>query len=258
LKDQAIKSIDKPSLYLKIKEVLESARSSAYRAVNSAMVQAYWNIGKLIVEEEQKGENRAEYGKSLLINLSARLTKDFGKGFNEVNLIYFRQFYLVFGIRHALRDELAWTHYRLLLKVQLPKIRDFYIQECLDNNWSTRQLERQINSFYYERLLSSKNKTLIRKDSKQTEPAIEPMDIIKDPYVLEFLAIPDKNNFVEKELEQALLDKLQNFLLELGKGFSFVARQKSECNAFQIYMVCQLLSKTNTFQLLHKQDMTAH
>jgi predicted nuclease of restriction endonuclease-like (RecB) superfamily len=226
MKNKAIKPLNKQDLYLKVKEVLEAARSNAYRAVNFAMVQAYWNIGRLIVEEEQKGKDKAGYGEAIIKDLSAKLTKDFGIGFTITNLKYFRQFYMVFRIGHALRGQLTWTHYRLLLKVNRPDIRDFYIQECIDNNWSTRQLERQINSFYYERLLSSKNKSLIRKDSKQTEPAPESMDIIKDPYVLEFLAIADKSNLVEKELEQALLDKLQSFLLELGKGFSFVARQK--------------------------------
>lgn len=213
-------------LYFKIKEVLELARSQAYRAVNSAMVQAYWNVGRLIVEEEQKGKNKAGYGDTLIENLSQKLIKDFGKGFTTTNLKYFRQFYISFKIGHAVRDQLTWTHYRLLLKVERPDVRDFYIQECIDNNWSTRQLERQLNSFYYERLLSSKNKALIRKDSKQTEASSELMDIIKDPYVLEFLAIADKSHLVEEELEQALLDKLKDFLMELGKGFSFVARQK--------------------------------
>ena len=226
IRKKKMKPANNQKLYLKIKEVLELARSKAYRTVNSAMVQAYWNVGRLIVEEEQKGKKRAEYGNYLVKDLSVKLTKDYGNGFNERNLWYMKTFYLNFKKVNALRSELTWTHYRLLLKVESPDVRDFYIKECIDNNWSTRQLERQLNSFYYERLLSSKNKAFIRKDSKQTEADPNLMDIIKDPYVLEFLAITDKSHLLEKELEQALLNKLQEFLMELGKGFSFVARQK--------------------------------
>jgi predicted nuclease of restriction endonuclease-like (RecB) superfamily len=228
---------DTGDLYTRIRDVLESSRARAYQAVNTSMIQAYWNIGRLIVEEEQKGKARAGYGEELIKGLSVKLQKDYGKCFTTTNLKYFRQFYLSFPIGHAVRDQLGkiwrpvsakltWTHYRLLLKVKSPDIRDFYFKECIENNWSTRQLERQINSFYYQRLLSSKNKSLIRKNSKESEAGPNPLDIIKDPYVLEFLSIPDKNDFLEQDLEKALLNKLQNFMLELGKGFSFVARQK--------------------------------
>ncbi|MEK8019440.1 MAG: DUF1016 N-terminal domain-containing protein, partial [Candidatus Parabeggiatoa sp.] len=146
------------TIYFEIKTVIENARTQAYKAINAAMVQAYWHIGRLIVEQEQKGETKAEYGKALIKELSKRLTHDFGKGFTTTNLKYMRPFYLTFPISHALRDksdvntlypELSWTHYRLMLKVENPKARRFYIQECIESKWSTRQLERQINSFYY-------------------------------------------------------------------------------------------------------------
>lgn len=263
MKNRITKFTDnRQELYLKIRNILESARSKAYRSINFEMVQAYWNIGRLIVEDEQKGKEKAEYGDSLLQVLSANLTKDFGKGFTVTNLKYFRQFYIAFPIGHALRDQLTWTHYRLLLKVERPYVRDFYIQECIDNNWSTRQLERQINSFYYERLLSSKDKSFVRKDSKDTEPSSEPADIIKDPYILEFLAIADKSNLLEKELEQALLDKLQGFLLELGKGFSFIARQKRitldgehfyiDLVFYNYFLKCFVLIDLKTGKLTHQ------
>lgn len=212
--------------YQNIRQILEDARKTAYTAVNFAMVQAYWNIGRLIVEEDQRGKTRAGYGEYLLKELSARLTNDFGKGFDESNLRNIRKFYTVFPIRDAVRHELSWTHYRLLLKVEKHDVRQFYINECIQNNWSTRQLERQINSFYYERLLSSKNKNKVRAEIQKLESELSPHDVIKDPYVLEFLGLRENRDYLERELEQGLIDKLHDFLLELGKGFSFVARQK--------------------------------
>jgi len=213
-------------LYQKISDILQVSREKAYQAVNFAMVEAYWTIGRLIVEEEQNGKERAEYGKYLLINLSERLTKHFGKGFDESNLRNIRAFYSTFQNCDALRHELSWTHYRLLLRVEKPEIRDFYVKECIDNNWSTRQLERQINSFYYERIISRKDNGTVRQEIEALEPEQSARDFIKDPYVLEFLGLPDNVKLLEKELETALVEKLQEFLLELGKGFSFVARQK--------------------------------
>lgn len=214
------------SVYSRIRNILETARSTAYRAVNFAMVQAYWNIGRVIVEEEQRGKVKAEYGKQLIAELSRRLTADFGRGFDPSNLWHMRSFYLSFPILDALRRELTWTHYRLLLKVELPEVRKFYLDECIASNWSTRQLERQINSFYYERLLASRDKRPVRAEIQKLEPGTEPKDIIKDPYVLEFLDIKESKKYLETDLEQGLIDKLHDFLLELGKGFSFVARQK--------------------------------
>lgn len=189
------------------------------------MVEAYWNIGKSIIEE-QGGNEKAEYGTGLLKELSKQMTKDFGKGFTVTNLKYMRQFYLMFPNGHALRDELSWTHYRLLIKVENDNAREFYMQEAVKLQWSTRQLERQINSFFYERLLSSKNKEQVAEEIQTLEPAKEPEDIIRDPYVLEFLGLSSNDDFYESDLEQALITHLQRFLLELGRGFSFVARQK--------------------------------
>ena len=184
------------------------------------------NIGRVIVEK-QGGNNKAEYGTALIKNLSKKMTKEFGKGFTVANLKNMRQFYLIFQKSYALRSELTWTHYRLLMRVENENARNFYIEECIKSNWSTRQLERQITTLFYERLLSSKDKEKVSKEIYKLEPQIKKAeDIIKDPYVLEFLGLPENTNFLEKNLEQALIDHLQKFLLELGRGFSFVARQK--------------------------------
>ena len=255
------------SVYVKIKGVLDEARNNAYRAVNFAMVQAYWHIGRIVVEEEQKGEKRAGYGVFLIKELSKRLTVEFGTGFSETNLKYFRQFYLTFPNGHAMRDELrghtrrhsesdeslaapnlqllphlSWTHYRLLLRVDNHTARDFYMEECVKGNWSTRQLERQINSFYYERLLASKQKKLVKKEAQKTANQLKssPHDVIKDPYILEFLGLKEDKKYLESEFESAIIDKLQAFLLELGRGFSFVARQQrisTETQDFYIDLV---------------------
>jgi predicted nuclease of restriction endonuclease-like (RecB) superfamily len=256
-KSVTIKPID--TTYQSVKQILEEARRKAYTAVNFAMVQAYWHIGRIIVEEEQRGKAKAGYGEYVLRELSERLTKDFGRGFDPSNLRYMRLFYHSFenmsaprlqsadqaicdAVRHIsplmtksyalrgelpfVRHELSWTHYRLLLKVERPDVRKFYMDECIAANWSTRQLERQINSFYYERLLSSRNKGRVRDEIKKLEHSPAPQDIIKDPYVLEFLGMRESRAYLERELEQGLINKLHDFLLELGKGFSFVARQK--------------------------------
>lgn len=213
------------SIYESIKEVLTNAREKAYKAVNFAMVEAYWNVGKLIVEA-QDGNERAEYGDYLIKSLSKELKVEFGKGFTVTNLKYMRQFYLTFPNSHALRDQLSWTHYRLLLKIENEEIRNFYIEECIGGNWSTRQLERQINTFYYQRILASQNKQIVRNEINKLEKGIQAEDIIKDPFVLEFMGLTDHRDFTEIEVKKALMDNLQKFLLELGKGFSFVARQK--------------------------------
>ena len=189
------------------------------------MVEAYWNIGKSIIEE-QGGNEKAEYGTGLLKELSKQMTQDFGKGFTVANLKNMRQFYLTFPNGYALRSELSWTHYRLLMRVENDKAREFYMQEAVKSQWSTRQLERQINSFFYERLLSSKNKEQVAAEIQTLEMAKNPEDVIRDPYVLEFLGLTPNDDFYESDLEQALITHLQKFLLELGRGFSFVARQK--------------------------------
>lgn len=214
------------NIYKEIKSILEQARNKVYKVANSTMVEAYWNIGRVIVEK-QGGSNKAEYGTALIKNLSKKMTKEFGKGFTVANLKNMRQFYLIFQKSYALRSELTWTHYRLLMRVENENARNFYIEECIKSNWSTRQLERQITTLFYERLLSSKDKEKVSKEIFKLEPQIKKAeDIIKDPYVLEFLDLPENTSFLEKNLEQALIDHLQKFLLELGRGFSFVARQK--------------------------------
>ncbi|MCK4398510.1 MAG: DUF1016 family protein [Methanophagales archaeon] len=222
LKEQS--SID--TTYQNIRAILEKARSTAYRAVNFAMVHAYWEVGRIIVEEEQRGAERAEYGKGLIKELSIRLTKDYGRGFDESNLRNMRLFYQTFPNCDALRHELSWTHYRLLFRIEKGEARNFYMLESVKNNWSTRELERQINSLLYERLALSKDREKVLELSTKGQVIQEPADIIKDPYVLEFLDLKESRNFLEKDLEHALIDKLQAFLLELGKGFSFVARQR--------------------------------
>jgi predicted nuclease of restriction endonuclease-like (RecB) superfamily len=224
------------SLYEQVRHVLEESRATAYRAVNYAMVRAYWSVGRLIVEEEQRGKSRAGYGERLIETLADRLAAEFGPGFDGRNLRSMRAFYLAFPIRYAARTKssqvpdhlpkgLNWTHFRILLKVEKPEARAFYARECAENGWSTRQLERQIDTFFYERLLSSRNKTMVRKTSLDGE-SLHPRDLIKDPYVLEFLNVKGRPALLEKDLESLLIGQLQDFLLELGKGFSFVGRQK--------------------------------
>ena len=213
-------------LYSSVSLILTEARNKVYSAANSAMVTAYWNIGKIIYEQEQKGTDRAEYGQYIIRNLSAKLTKEFGKGFTQANLRNMRQFFIVFPNCYALRSELSWTHFRMLMRVENKEAREFYTEECAKSNWSTRQLERQINSFFYERLLSSRDKEAVKEDADSKEPAKTPEDFIRDPYVLEFIGIKQSPKLYESDLEQALIDELQKFLLELGRGFSFVARQK--------------------------------
>jgi len=221
------KSISKEisTLYDTISQIIEEARNTIYRTANYTMVQAYWNIGRAIVEEEQNGKERAEYGQELIKQLAKQLTKKHGKSFSERNLWYIKQFYQKWTNMNALRSELSWTHYRLLLRVENDQARQFYMQEAIDCNWSTRTLERQIGNLYYERMLMSKNTQVVKAEAIEKQITQEPQDIIKDPYVLDFLGLKDNTDFRESELEQAIIDKLHDFLLELGKGFAFVGRQ---------------------------------
>jgi predicted nuclease of restriction endonuclease-like (RecB) superfamily len=223
--EQALSNNSDKLIYGQIKEILTVARAKAYSAVNFAMVEAYWLIGKQIVGA-QAGNERAEYGTQLLKYLSEQLTRDFGKGFTITNLTYMRQFYTTFPIRHALRDKLGWTHYRLILKVMDETARNFYMDECVKSNWSTRQLERQINTHFYERLLSSRGKESVAAEIQKTAAPPDPKDFIRNPVVLEFLDVKPSPNLYEKDLETAVISHLQEFLLEMGRGFSFVARQK--------------------------------
>ena len=211
--------------YTKVRNSVITAQSRIYSAVNTAMVQAYWEIGEQIYLA--CGENdRAEYGAGLLKYLSEQLTAEFGKGFTVANLKNMRQFYRAYSNRYTLCSELSWSHYRVLMRISDDKRREWYTDECAKSGWSVRQLERQINTMFYERLLSSKDKESVAAEIQTTEPKPEYEKIIRDPYVLEFLDLPANPHFYEKDLEQALIDHLQNFLLELGRGFSFVARQK--------------------------------
>jgi len=216
--------LSNPGFYSDIKKLIEQSRAKTYQAVNFAMVQTYWQIGKRIVEEEQAGNVRADYGEYLIEMLAQNLTADFGKGFDKRNLFYIRRFYLTFPIVNALRSQLSWTHYRLLIQVEDTSARDFYLNEAANEHWSTRQLERQIQTNFYQRVLSTK--TLAEKPEKPKSESFNPADFIKDPYILEFLDLKPYTFYLEKELEQAILSRIQEFLLELGKGFCFVARQK--------------------------------
>lgn len=209
-----------------IKALINEARLHVVRSVNTAMVITYWEIGRRIVEEEQNGSNRAEYGKYLIENLAKELTLDFGKGFSVPNLRNFRQFYLAFPIRYTLCSELSWSHYRLLMRVENEDARTFYLKEAVECAWSVRQLERQINSFYYQRLLASQNKDIVKHETENNNTPISSSEILKDPYILEFLDLKENKDYLEVDLESALINRLQDFLLELGKGFSFVARQQ--------------------------------
>jgi len=212
-------------LYQRIREIIESSRNKVYQTANFEMVQSYWNVGREIVVEEQQGKERAEYGKYIVKNLSERLSNDFGQGYDRTNLFNMRKFYLNFPIVDALRQQLSWTHYRILMRVEKEKARKFYMDEVIKGNWSTRELERQINTLYYDRLLMSTEKKDIIIDRRAAVDKMEASHIIKDPFVLEFLNVKQHERLSEKELETALINKLQQFLLELGNGFAFVGRQ---------------------------------
>jgi predicted nuclease of restriction endonuclease-like (RecB) superfamily len=223
-----------PQLYASIRAVLLTASTRVRQTVNDAMVQTYWQIGRLIVEGEQGGEARAEYGKRVLAELAKHLAAEFGKGFSVTNLKLFRQFYLAFPISHTLCDQsslgrLSWSHFRILLRVEDLKARVWYAKEAADQGWSVRALDRQISTLFYERLLSSQDKAGVRSEAialiAEHAPA-DPRDFIRDPYVLEFIGVQPDAGLYEQDIEQGLLNQLQKFLMELGKGFAFVARQK--------------------------------
>lgn len=272
----AVDASIRTEFYRDIAEILHAARRNAYRAINTVMVEAYWNVGRLIVEEEQRGEKRAGYGEHLIQNLSRLLTEEFGSGFNPSNLKRMRQFYLVFPKgaalwRQSLEEKgaapwhlLSWSHFKLLISVKSEPARMYYMKEAADQNWSTRALERQINSLYYERLLMSRDKTPVVEEmnEKTASLAMTPQDFIKDPYVLEFLGMPDAAKFRESDLEGAIIEKLREFILELGKGFAFVARQQrisTETSEFYVDLVfynyllkCFVLIDLKTGKLTHQ------
>ena len=218
-----------PDLYHGVRDVLLAARTTVQRAVNDAMVQAYWQIGRLIVEDEQGGERRAEYGKAVLPELAKRLSAEFGKGFSAQSLWNYRQFYLEFPILSTAWRELHWSHFRMLMRVKDPAARAWYADEAATQGWSVRALDRQISTLFYERLLGSGDKEEVKAEARRLiarDAPSDPRDFIRDPYVLEFLDAKSDAHLYEQDMEQGLLDRLQQFLLELGKGFAFVARQK--------------------------------
>jgi predicted nuclease of restriction endonuclease-like (RecB) superfamily len=260
----------RPRFYSAVSAVVRKARTRVCRAVNSAMVETYWNLGRLIYEEEQQGNARAGYAAYLIPNLASRLTREFGSGYGKVNLKNFRQFYLAFPshnsepIGYTLCSQLTWSHYRALMRVADQAARTWYMQEAAAQGWAVRTLLRQIGSFAYQRTLrSDKTATPSRKRRKQAEPpSIEPREFIKDPYVLEFLDVKNSAGLHESHFEQAIIDRLQEFMLELGKGFAFVGRQfrvSTETKHFFIDLVfynyilkCFVLVDLKTGDLTHQ------
>ena len=215
------------TLYDDIRAIIINTRNTIYKAVNTGILEANWKIGRRIVEEEQAGASRAEYGQRVINDLAEKLSVEFGRGFDARELRRYRQFYLLFPKWDALRPELTWTHYRTLIRVENERARLYYMNEAALQNWSTRALDSQIERLTYERSLSSQNQLIVKEaeDAASRQAQLTPADIIKDPYVLDFLGLPSGVNFYEKDLEKALIDNLQQFLLELGRGFSFVSRQ---------------------------------
>jgi predicted nuclease of restriction endonuclease-like (RecB) superfamily len=203
------------SLYDAIVHIIVDAKATAYKSTNTILLKTYWEIGRLIIEDEQKGSSRAEYGKAVLKNLAAQLILEFGKGFDESNLRNMRNFFLAFQIWDAVRPELSWTHYRIISRIENQSLRGEFVRYAIEGNWNTRTLQRNIDSQYLGRLLKF-------PESKSTEAA----HFIKDPYLFEFLGFPANTTQTETKIESALINHLQQFLMELGKGFAFVARQQ--------------------------------
>lgn len=217
---------DIQSLYSQVREIIASARQNAVRSVDFCRVQMYWSIGQRIFETEQKGKDRAEYGSYLLKNLAKKLEPEYGSGFSVRQLEMCRQFYRTYPIANTLYSQLNWSQYKLLIAIQDEYKREYYQLEAVNNCWTKRELERQINSQLYERLLLSNDKESVLAIARKERIPQKPQEIIKDPMVLEFLGLERKSTYYEKDLENALITHLQNFLLELGNGFTFVARQK--------------------------------
>jgi predicted nuclease of restriction endonuclease-like (RecB) superfamily len=247
-----------------IQAIIAQARENAIRSVNHERVLMYWQIGKVIFEEEQGGKDRARYGEFLIKSISQELQPQFGSGFSVRQLEMCRQFYRVWPIANTLCSQFSWSHYRLLVRIDNKDKREFYIAETEKNNWSTRQLERQINSQLFERLLKSNNIESVMAVARNEKQPTNPTDIIKDPMVLEFLGLKREATYYEKDLETAIIYQLQDFLLELGNGFSFVARQKRlhiEGDEFFVDLVfynrllqCFVIIEIKTHKLTH-QDL---
>ena len=248
-----------------IKKILKNARQKAYTAVNSAMVEAYWEIGRRIVEEEQNGKERAEYGKEILQNLSKELTEEFGKGYSYRTLREIRQFYLMFSDFEKWRTvsaKLTWSHFQKVLRVSNEKARIFYLTEAAENMWSVRTLDRNISTLYYDRIVASIDKKTVEDEMKDKTKKLQAEEFIKNPVVLEFLDLPSNMSYTENELEKALTDDIQKFMMELGKGFAFVERQqhiRTENSDFYIDLVfynyilkCFVIVELKTEKLTHQ------
>ncbi|RIJ48299.1 DUF1016 domain-containing protein [Maribellus luteus] len=221
------KHLTNPTFFDQVVGLLNAARTKVVATINTTMVKTYFEIGRLIVEEEQLGEKRAEYGTQLIFALSERLQREFGKGFSVTNLKQMRSFYAIYSKGQTVSDEfrLSWSHYLALMRIENENERRFYEIESIENTWSLRELRRQFESGLFERLALSKDKAGIKKLSDKGQIVEQPQDVIKDPYILEFVGLEEKTRYSESELEQHIIDKLEHFLLELGKGFTFVGRQ---------------------------------
>ena len=248
-----------------VKEILKNARQKAYTAINSAMVEAYWEIGRRIVEEEQRGKERAEYGKEILQNLSKELTEEFGKGYSYRTLREIRQFYLMFSDFEKWRTvsaKLTWSHFQKVLRVSDEKARIFYLTEAAENMWSVRTLDRNISTLYYNRIVASIDKKTVEDEMKEKTKKLQVEEFIKNPVVLEFLDLPTNMSYTESQLEKALTDDIQKFMMELGKGFAFVERQqhiRTENSDFYIDLVfynyilkCFVIVELKTGKLTHQ------
>lgn len=219
--------IDKKDIFIDIKNIIELSRKKIVSSINSTMTTTYFLIGKRIVEEEQNGVERAEYGVGLIKNLSKRLTESYGKGFSETNLKQMKSFYLAYRKGQTVSDKfkLSYSHYLILMRVANIEERNFYEIEAINNSWSLRELKRQMNSALYERLILSRNKEKVLELSQKGQLIEKPQDIVKDPYILEFLGLDEKANYSESDLETAIIDHIEKFIMELGKGFLFQGRQ---------------------------------
>ena len=248
-----------------IKRILKNARQKAYTAVNSAMVEAYWEIGRRIVEEEQRGKERAEYGKEIVKNLSKELTEEFGKGFSRRTLWEMRKLYVYFSDYEKVRTlfaQLTWSHFQKVLRVSDEKARIFYLTEAAENMWSVRTLDRNISTLYYNRIVASIDKKTVEDEMKEKIKSLQTEEFIKNPVVLEFLDLPTNMSYTESQLEKALTDDIQKFMMELGKGFAFVERQqhiRTENSDFYIDLVfynyilkCFVIVELKTEKLTHQ------
>lgn len=224
MKNEIVNDNEINNLYVDIRELIEQSRNKVYKTVNTEMINLYWNIGKMIVEK-QDGNERAKYGDYLLENISKKLTNDYGKGFSTRNLKRMRKLYSYYPKGTNSLSQLTWSHYLELIKIKEEAKRSFYMHECINSNWDVRELQRQTTTLLYERIATSKDKSKLSKLSTKGHRVYEGKDIIKDPFVLEFLDIKENTSYLESDLEKNILEHLKEFLLELGKGFTYVGNQ---------------------------------